>query len=678
MTNSNSDNNPSAAGNPASDIAQLSPFEQAESAVRFLSVDAVEAANSGHPGAPMGLATVATEIFAHHLRYNPDQPKWPNRDRFVLSCGHASALLYSLLHLAGYGLQLDELKAFRSWGARTAGHPEYGHIPGIEITTGPLGQGLSSAVGMALASKMASARLSEANAELLSHNVYVIASDGDVMEGVAAEACSLAGHLCLDNLIVIYDANNVTIDGAADLSMTEDVAARFRAAGWGVQHADGHDQAALAAALGQAKLCAQPALIVARTHIGFGSVNKQDTSACHGSPLGPDDVRATKEAFGWPQEPAFFVPDGAREVFAAATARNALLHQEWAKKVAALDTEQAAIFQQIVAPQVPSDLLEQLVAVAGEGADATRSHGGRIQQRLAELVPALAGGSADLSASTKTRIKSSGDVAAGDFSGRNLNFGIREHAMGAIMNGLALSNMFLPFGSTFLIFSDYMRAPMRLAALMKQRCVYVFTHDSILLGEDGPTHQPVEQLWSLRMVPNLDVFRPADAVECAAAWAYAASRTDGPTAISLTRHKVPHLPKLPSFEPSQVLQGAYVVADAEDLDLVLIATGSEVSVALAARELLAAAGKKVRVVSMPCVEAFQRLSAEKQNAVLPPGIRRASFELGVTAPWKFLTGLSGIEIGIDTFGSSAPHQVLQEELGVSAQLVAETIKSQLG
>lgn len=653
------------------------PFEQAVHAVRFLSVDAVEKAASGHPGTPMGLATIAVELFANHLVYHPQDPMWPNRDRFVLSCGHASMLIYSMLHLTGYDVSLDDLKDFRQWGSKTPGHPEFGHTPGVETTTGPLGQGISNAVGLALASKLGGARVNESGSSLIDYNVYAIASDGDIMEGVAYESCSLAGHLKLDNLIVFYDDNNITIDGKAEESFSESVAERFRGLGWVVDTIDGHDAGAVGTALGKAQQADRPVLIVAKTKIGFGAPNKEGTSASHGAPLGAEEVKATKELAGWPVSPAFYVPEDAYQAFAPRKKQNAETYEAWKAKVATLSGAQKSKLDVLLGREVPGDLLEQLVEVAGDKDDATRNHSGRVQQKVAELVPALVGGSADLAGSVKTKLKSFADVAAGQFGGRNLNFGIREHGMGAILNGLALSGMFIPFGSTFLIFSDYMRPPMRLAGLMNQQVVYVFSHDSIFLGEDGPTHQPVEQLWAMRLVPNLHVVRPADALECAAAWAYALERRDGPTVLSLTRHTVPALKRPAGFTPRQAMEGGYVVSDASDPELVLIATGSEVSEAVTVQQLLAEKGRRVRVVSMPCVEAFLQLSADKQAAVLPPGVRRASFELGVTAPWRALIGLDGIAIGVDTFGASAPYERLQQEYGVSAAQAAAKILAEL-
>lgn len=650
-------------------------FEAAEKTVRFLAIDAVEKAKSGHPGAPMGQATIAVELFANHLVYNPADPAWPNRDRFVLSCGHASMLIYSILHLTGYDVSLDDLKSFRQWDSKTPGHPEARHTPGVETTTGPLGQGIGNAVGMALAGKLTAARMGSAS-ELMNYKVYALCSDGDLMEGVAYEAASLAGHLGLDNLIVVYDDNRITIDGTTELSFTEDVGARFVAMGWNVARVDGHDRAAVGRALDEGKRSSKPFLIVARTHIGFGSPKKQDTSDSHGAPLGADEARATKAQAGWPLEPTFYVPDEAYQAFDGARERNSAAYDAWTDAIVKAKQSGAANLDAFVAVP-PADLFEQLVAVAGSAADATRNHGGRIQQKVAELCPYLVGGSADLAGSVKTRIKGSGDIQPGKFDGRNMNFGVREHAMGSVMNGMALSSTAVPFGSTFLIFGDYMRPAMRLAGLMKLQVVYVFSHDSIFLGEDGPTHQPVEQLWTMRMVPNLDVFRPADALECAAAWAYAMQRADGPTVLSLTRHTVPALERPLGFTPRDILKGAYAVTTPKDPKLTLIATGSEVCVALEAAALLDKDGIAVRVVSMPCVDAFLRLSRAEQDQILPPGVRRASLELGVSLPWKAITGLDGINIGIDTFGASAPFEVLQEKFGVTAPAVARTLRAAL-
>ncbi|HVU00187.1 MAG TPA: transketolase [Polyangiaceae bacterium] len=650
----------------------MSDFDAAVRTIQFLSVDAVEKANSGHPGTPMALAGITVEIFSRHLRYAPKDPKWPNRDRFVLSCGHASMLLYSTLHLAGYDLSLDDLKAFRQWGSKTAGHPEYGHADGIETTTGPLGQGIGNAVGMAIASKMLAARFNTDTETLFDYRVFCLASDGDVMEGVSMEAASLAGHLRLDNLVVVYDDNHITIDGSTELSFSEDVAKRYEAAGWGTEHVDGHDPAAVRAALDRATARKdRPSLIVARTTIAKGAPTKAGTSSAHGSPLGKAEVEATKKAAGWPLDP-FHVAPGATAPFEARVKEVAPIHAAWKKLEAGLTGDRAALWKRFRDKELPSDLLAVLAQATAPSEKATRVLAGVAEQKLAELMPGLVGGSADLAGSTNTTIKGAGDVAPGKFAGRNFHFGIREHGMGAIMNGLALSG-FVPFGSTFLIFSDYCRPAIRLSALMHQQVVWVFTHDSVFLGEDGPTHQPIEQLWALRLIPNLHVVRPADALECAAAWAHAASRKNGPTAFALSRQNLPTLERPAGFDPARIQDGAYVLSDAQNPDLVLIASGSEVHVAVQAKKILEGKGKRVRVVSAPCLEAFAELPESARAAVLGKDARRVSIEAGRTPPWHGILGDGGLAIGIDRFGASAPAGKLAEELGLTAERVAAQI-----
>ncbi|MBX3128431.1 MAG: transketolase [Polyangiaceae bacterium] len=653
----------------------MNDLETAVRTVRFLSVDAVEQANSGHPGTPMALAGIGVELFTRVLRYAPERPDWPNRDRFVLSCGHASMLLYSLLHLAGYDVSLDDLKQFRQWGSKTPGHPEVGHTPGVETTTGPLGQGVGNAVGMALAGKLAAARLDGEGAPLIDYRVFVLCSDGDLMEGVASEAASLAGLWGLDNLIAIYDDNRITIDGSTELSFAEDVGKRFEAYGWSVQHVDGHDLDAVHAAIERTRgVVGRPSLIVARTHIGIGAPTKQDTAAAHGAPLGAAEVQGAKQAAGWPTEPTFFVPPEAKAPFARRVADNRAELAAWDARVSALTPERRAALDAVTTRSVPADLFATLRA-ALPGADATRSIASKLQQVAAARVPSLVGGSADLAESCKTTIAGSPHVARGAFAGRNLHFGIREHGMGAICNGLALSG-FLPFASTFLIFSDYMRPSIRLAALMEQQVVYVFTHDSVLLGEDGPTHQPVEQIASLRLIPNLDVFRPADALECAAAWAHALLRRGGPTALVLTRQKVPELRREPDFDAERVLRGAYVLEDAADASVTLVATGSEVHVAVEAAAQLRASGQRVRVVSAPCLDAFERRPEAERRAVLGSA-PVAALELGRTRGWEALVGDRGLVLGLDRFGASAPQSALAESFGFTPSAVAERVLSWL-
>ena len=651
--------------------------DQAVKTIQMLAVDTVEKASSGHPGAPMGLASLTFALWMRHLRYDPSDPSWPGRDRFVLSAGHASSLLYSLLHLSGYDLPLEQLKSFRQWGSKTPGHPEVHLTPGVETTTGPLGQGIATAVGMAIAGKMLAARFDGDEPGLFDGRVFGVASDGDMMEGVSGEACSLAGHLALDNLIFFYDHNGITIDGETSLSFGEDVGARFEAYGWYVQHIDGHDHAqigqALDAAVAEPK---RPSLIVAKTHIGMGSPNKQDSEKAHGSPLGAAEVKLTKENLGWPLEPTFHVPEAVREIFRERAAEGRSAREAWLKKRDALVSrggEAAARLQAILDPKVPADLLEQLASALPTKDDATRVLSGIIQQRVAELVPTLVGGSADLTPSTKTWIEGAALVSREGFGGRNFHFGIREHAMGAIANGLSLGG-FIPYTATFLVFSDYMRPPMRLAAMSHLQAVFVFTHDSLYLGEDGPTHQPVEHFWALRVIPGLDLVRPADALECAAAWTHAVSRKDGPCAFALSRQKVPALPRPDGFDPRTILKGAYVISEATAApSAVVVATGSEVHIALEAKKLLGERGASLRVVSAPCWDAFERQDEAYRSSLLPPGVPRCSVELGITQPWRGVVGDGGLCIGHDGFGVSAPYEVIQSKLGFTAEAVSERI-----
>jgi transketolase len=656
----------------------MSNFEQAVHTIQFLSVDGVEAANAGHPGTPMALAGITVDVFTRALRYNPKDPAWPNRDRFILSCGHASMLLYSTLYMAGYDLPLEELKKFRQWDSKTPGHPEVGHTVGVETTTGPLGQGVGNAVGMAIAGKLAAARVNEPGSELIDYRVFCLASDGDLMEGVSSEASSIAGHLALDNLIVIYDDNKITIDGSTELSFSEDVGKRYEAYGFFVQHVDGHNPEQVRKALDTAQAHrGQPSLIVARTTIGIGAPTKAGTSKAHGAPLGKAEAEGAKKNAGWPLEPTFYVPDEAKALFRARAEENQKVYDAWHKQKAALPPERAKKLEELLQRAVPENLFEELVKAVDGKADATRNTAGKIEQRAAALVPALVGGAADLAESTKTTIKGAADIKRGEFAGRNFNFGIREHGMASILNGLALSGFFIPFGSTFLIFSDYCRPAIRLSALMHQQVVYVFTHDSVFLGEDGPTHQPIEHLWSLRMIPNLDVVRPADGLECAAAWTQALTRREGPTLIALSRQKVPELTRPAGFDNKQVLRGAYVLSDSENPEYVLIATGSEVQVALDAKGILEAQGKRVRVVSAPCWNKFESQPKEYRESVLGTGARLVTIEAGMSGPWRSVTGDKGLTIGIDRFGASAPAERLAEEFGLTGAKVAARILSEL-
>ncbi len=656
--------------------------------LRFLAVDMVEKAKSGHPGAPLGQAPMAWLLWTRYLRHDPADPLWPNRDRFVLSCGHASALLYGLLHLAGYDLPLAELERFRQLDSKTPGHPEFGHTPGVETTTGPLGQGLATAVGMAIAREQLAARFRVSGAAgdtagagepLFDYRTWVLASDGDLMEGVASEAASLAGHLGLGSLKVLYDSNHISIDGSTDLAFTEQVDRRFAAYGWRIfEVADGNDLGALGAAMAAAETeSARPTLIVVRTHIGFGSPHKQDSAESHGAPLGAEETRLTKAALGWPAEPPFLVPPAARAPFAAAAARGAAAAQAWNERRVRFAT---------AAPELARELDRRAARTLPEGwtqalprftvADkpiATRAVSGKILQTIAPVLPELLGGSADLAESNNTLLAGEASFSASTPNGRNLRFGVREHAMGAILSGLSLSGLFRPYGGTFLIFSDYMRPSIRLAALMHQPVVYLFTHDSIFLGEDGPTHQPIDQLASLRAIPGLVVLRPADACETVAAWQVAIERTAGPTALALSRQKLTVLPESAERAAAGVPRGGYVLYDSPGgaPELLLIATGSEVELALAGLKLLEQEGRRARLVSMPSWELFAGQSASYREAVLPSGIAaRLAVEAASPLGWERFVGLAGEVLGMDTFGASAPAEDLARRFGFTPGNVA--------
>lgn len=654
--------------------------------LRFLAVDMVEKANSGHPGAPMGQAAMAYALWTRHLRFSPETPGWPNRDRFVLSCGHASALLYSLLHLGGFDLPISALEDFRQFESLTPGHPEYGLTPGVETTTGPLGQGLANAVGMAMAERMLAAHFNRDGFEMLDYNTWVFASDGDLMEGIASEASSLAGHLGLGKLIVAWDDNRISIDGATSLTFSEDVCQRYEAYGWHIQRVpDGNDLDALDAAYEAARSePSKPSLIAIRTHIGFGSPNKQDTSASHGAPLGADEVAATKKALGWPLEPAFHVPEEALEPFRSAAddgAQEEMAWREMFSRYAEDHPELAGEFLDRLDRKLPTGWTEHLpVFEVGDGPLATRKASGKVLNALRDTIPYLVGGSADLAGSNNTYLQGLSDFSAEEAAGRNIHFGVREHAMGAILNGIALSGMLLPYGGTFLIFSDYMRPSIRLAALMGLPVKYVFTHDSVFVGEDGPTHQPISQLLSLRAVPGLTVIRPADANETAAAWRVAIEHQDGPTALALSRQSLPVIEQAPERAFEGVARGGYVVADPTDGEpqLLMIASGSEVSLALEAGALLSEQGIAVRIVSLPSWNLFDTQDREYQESVLPPAItKRLAIEAGTTLGWERYVGGDGDVIGIVGFGASAPHQALAEHFGLTPEAVAERAKALL-
>jgi transketolase len=647
--------------------------------IRFLAVDAVEKARSGHPGMPMGMADVGYVLWTRFLRHDAQDPSWPGRDRFVLSAGHGSMLLYSLLHLSGFDLPMEELQHFRQLGSRTPGHPEFGLTPGVETTTGPLGQGLANAVGMALGSRMADARFAAAGFSPSAYRVFAIAGDGCLMEGISHEAASLAGHLGLGNLIVIYDDNRITIDGSTELAFRDDTPKRFEAYGWHVLHADPYDHDALAAAFDRATAeTARPTLVVCRSHIGYGSPKKQDTAHAHGEPLGAEEVLATKRALGWPESPTFLVPAEVRARFAARREDLARERAAWNASLArwrAADPTRAAAWDTWLAQAVPADLVEQLCATAPTTAAATRAHGGAVLQRAAAMLPGLIGGSADLEGSNKTRIQGSPSVTPTDFSGRNLHFGVREHGMAAVCNGLALAGGWIPYSASFLTFTDYARPAIRLSALMKLRTVHIYTHDSVLLGEDGPTHQAVEHLAALRLIPGLLVLRPADGIETAAAWGLALERRDGPTLLALTRQNLPALARPQGFSPSELRRGATVLRDSSARDaLTLVASGSEVAVAVDAADRLGVEGLAVRVVSMMAPQLYLAQDEAFRARVLPPGGRRVTIEAGVTDGWRAMAGERGLCIGIDRFGESAPAEVLADHFGLTGAKVAARVR----
>jgi transketolase len=654
--------------------------------IRFLSVDAVQKANSGHPGMPMGAAAMAYALWTRFLRYHPRKPDWPNRDRFVLSAGHGCMLLYGLLHLTGYELSLDDLKQFRQWGSKTPGHPEYELSSGIETTTGPLGQGFSTGVGMAIAQKYLAAHFNRPGHELVDYTIYGIVSDGDLMEGVASETASLAGHLGLDNLIYLYDDNHISIEGSTDLAFTEDVRKRFEAYGWFVQEvADGNDLEAIDRALRAAQAeKARPSLIKVRTHIAYGSPNKQDSAEAHGAPLGEEEVKLTKQNLGWPVEPAFHIPEEALAHFRRAIAQGERAEAEWQKRLAAYRQafpQLAAEWDRYVRCELPEGWATRIPTFQpSDGPMATRQASGKVLNAIAPVLPLLLGGSADLAPSNNTYLKGLGDFSRGNYGARNFHFGVREHAMGAILNGMALSGL-LPYGGTFLIFSDYARPALRLAAMMGAHSIFIFTHDSIFLGEDGPTHQPVEHLPALRAIPNLSVIRPADANETAVAWRVAIERRDGPVALALTRQGLPVIDRSKYASAEGLTRGGYILADARRKapEIILIASGSEVPVALEACEKLTAEGIAARVVSLPSWDIFEQQSQEYRDEVLPPGVTaRLAIEAAVPLGWERYVGTKGAVIGMTRFGASAPYKVLAEKFGFTAANVLRRARELLG
>lgn len=670
---------------PQAGVARSAALDQlCVNAARTLAMDAVQQANSGHPGAPMALAPLCYVLWTRHLRHNPANPAWPGRDRFVLSAGHASMLLYSLLHLTGYDLPLEELVNFRQWGSRTPGHPEYGHTPGVETTTGPLGQGLGNAVGMALAQAHLAAVFGRPGHSVLDHRTYFLASDGDLMEGISHEAASLAGHLRLGRLIGYYDDNRITIDGSTSLTYSDDVAMRFEAYGWQVLKVkDGNDLGAIdEATVAAGGEPGRPSLIIVQTHIAYGSPNKQDTAAAHGAPLGEEEVRLAKRNLGWPHEEPFTVPDEALAQWRRCVDRGAELEAGWNEALrvyAEAYPDLARELERRLAGVLPDGWEARLPAFGpDDGPLATRAASGKVLNALVPRVPELIGGSADLSPSNNTLIEGAPALAPGALGGHNIHFGIREHAMGAVLNGMALHGGIRPYGGTFLVFSDYMRPSIRLAAMMGLDVIYIFTHDSIGLGEDGPTHQPIEMLASLRAIPNLTVVRPADACETVEAWRLAMGHRGGPVALVLTRQNVPVLDRSRLTPADGLARGGYVLADASEggPEAVIMASGSEVSLALEARQMLAADGLEVRVVSMPSMELFAAQPQSYRDEVLPPALTlRLAVEAAHPQPWYRWAGDRGAVMGIERFGASAPYQSLFREFGFTADAVAERVRA---
>ncbi len=653
------------------------PHADMANAIRVLAMDAVQAAKSGHPGMPMGMADVATVLFTRFLKFDPARPDWPDRDRFVLSAGHGSMLLYALLHLTGCGdVTIDEIKRFRQLGSRTPGHPEYRHTAGVETTTGPLGQGLATAVGMAIGERLMAARHGD---DLVDHYTYVIAGDGCLMEGVSHEAASLAGHLALAKLIVLFDDNGISIDGPTALATGDDALARFRAYGWDVSAVDGHDPEAVAGAIAAARETDRPSLIACRTTIGFGAPTKAGTAATHGAPLGEDEIAGARARLGW-RWPPFEIPEPVLAAWRTAGARGSAVRAAWEGTLAARDANTREAFARAGDPptgwEEAFDAYKRRLAEEKPGW-ATRKASQEALEVLTEAIPEMIGGSADLTGSNNTRTRCTTPISAGDFGGRYIHYGVREHAMGAAMNGLALHGGAIPYGGTFLVFSDYCRPAIRLSALMGLRVIYVMTHDSIGLGEDGPTHQPIEHLASLRAMPNLNVFRPADAVETAECWALALAERATPSVIALSRQGAPAL-RAKHTDENLCARGGYVLAEAEgEARAILIATGTEVALALAARETLQAEGVPTRVVSLPCWRLFDRQDESYRRSVIAPGVPRVAIEAAATLGWERYVGENGAVIGLDGFGASAPAKDLYAHFGITADAAAAAVRARL-
>ncbi len=653
---------------------ELNQLKEMANIIRGLSMDGIQKANSGHPGLPMGMADATSVLWMRHLKHNPTDPNWANRDRFVLSAGHGSMLIYSLLHLTGYDLSLKDIKNFRQWGSKTPGHPEYKHTAGVETTTGPLGQGIANAVGMAIAEKRLAAHFNTAENKIVDHHTYVIAGDGCMMEGISHEACSLAGHLKLDKLILLYDDNSISIDGPTGLSFTEDVLKRFEAYGWHTQRIDGHDHEEVDQAISSAKNDNRPSIIACKTTIGFGSPNKAGTSGVHGSPLGADEIILTKEKLGLPSDKSFYISENVAQFAGNSKKTGTSAQATWQENFNSYKNkyaDKADLFNRIMTNALPENWTENLPQFETGSALATRSASGKVLDAITPGLYEMLGGSADLSPSNNTFPKDGKVVNSDAYDGNYLHYGVREHAMAGIMNGLALHGGIIPYGGTFLVFSDYMRNSIRLSAMMGIRVVYVFTHDSIGLGEDGPTHQPIEHLASLRTIPNLNVIRPADGAETAWAWQSAIENTTGPSALILTRQKLPNLERQTgALENMQ--KGGYVLSEAENAKVIIIATGSEVEIALNAQKLLANKNIAARVVSMPCCEIFDAQDEAYKESVLPKNIAaRIAIEAASDQTWYKYVGSTGKIIGIKGYGASAPYQEIYKEFGLTAEAVAE-------
>jgi transketolase len=666
-------------------VSRVDLQEKAVNTIRFLAADAVQKANSGHPGLPMGATAIAYTLWMRHMRFNPRNPRWPDRDRFLLSGGHGSMLLYAMLYLTGYELPLEEIKNFRQWGSRTPGHPESFLTPGVEVTTGPLGQGFGNGVGMAISEAQLAAEFNRPGHSIVDHYTYSIVTDGDLMEGVSSEAASLAGHLGLGKLIYFYDDNNVSIDGSTDLAFTEDRAARFETYNWQViRIEDGHNVDQIDHAIQQAKADPRPSLIVCPTLIGYGLPNKQGTAAAHGEPPGKDELEAAKRSLGWPLEPDFLLPEEVREHFRQSIPKGQQLEDDWRARVEDYKQAHAGLaseFERRMGAQLPEGWEKNLPEFPGDSKGmATRASSGKVINALAKAIPELTGGSADLTPSTKTWIDGSPAFQVGSYNGRNIHFGVREHAMGAAVNGMSLHGGLIPFGATFLVFSDYMRAALRLSAISYAPSIWVFTHDSVGVGEDGPTHQPVEHYAALRAMPNLYVIRPADANEVAQAWRAAILRRGGPTALLLTRQNVPTLDRSVYSSAEGLQRGAYVLGDLgeSDPELILMASGSEVSLIVGAGESLAAEGVNVRLVSFPCWELFLEQDSQYRDSVLPRALKaRLAVEAGVRLGWDRWVGDQGEVISLEHFGASAPANVVFKELGYTVENVISRAKQAL-